>query len=226
MKKLFLFISLFILLTAFGARADDLTKVLQDAVDSVDTKPKSDEDFFLSNLYGVNKSDKELLRKARKKIMQENSKCVSVSYGDPVLERDKNGKIVKKKGEYYITCDQVKRGATPSADKMPFNVFFTKEDILGKKSMANKPAFEEIKSKRICEEAIMNQSPHPSTVDIKRVLGYSTRVVPEPLGKGNNKRIVYQEFSAKNDFGLKLKYKAECHILPDGKLEAIDISEI
>ena len=137
-----------------------------------------------------------------------------------------NGNIVQKKGQYFIICDQITGGGIPPIDKTAFNVFFTKEDILGSKSMADKPAFEEIKSKRICEEAIMSQALHPSTVDIKRVLGYSTRVVPEPLGKGNNKRIIYQEFSAKNDYGLKLKYRAECHILPSGKLEDINIIEI
>ena len=109
---------------------------------------------------------------------------------------------------------------------MPFNVFFTKEDILGSKSMEDKPAFEEIKSKRICEEAIMSNSLHPSTVDIGRVLGYDTRVIVESVGSGNNKRIIYQEFSAKNDYGLKLKYRAVCYILSSGELEDIDIIEI
>lgn len=199
MKKIFILISLVFLLTTFTAKA---------------------EDFFSIPDY-VSKSDRELLKKARKKIMQENPKCVSVDYGSTVSERSENGNIVQKKGQYFIICDQIKGGGIPSIDKQAFNVFFTKEDILGSKSMADKPAFEEIKSKRICEKAIMNNSLHPSTVDIRRVLGYDTRIVA-----GNNKRIIYQEFSAKNDFGLKLKYKAECHILPDGKLEAIDISEI
>jgi len=93
---------------------------------------KSAEDYFGIPDY-VSKSDRELLKKARKKIMQENPKCVSVDYGSTVSERSKNGSIVQKKGQYFIICDQIKGGGIPPIDKMAFNVFFTKEDVMGNK---------------------------------------------------------------------------------------------
>jgi hypothetical protein len=98
---------------------------------SIAHNARSAEDYFHVPDY-VNKSDREFLKKARKKIMQENPKCVSVGYGSTVSERSKNGNIVQKKGQYFITCDQIKGGGIPTIDKTAFNVFFTKEDIVGK----------------------------------------------------------------------------------------------
>ena len=74
MKKILILISSVFLLTTFTAKA---------------------EDFFSIPDY-VSKSDRELLKKARKKIMQENPKCVSVDYGSTVSERSENGNIAQK----------------------------------------------------------------------------------------------------------------------------------
>ena len=94
---------------------------------------KSAEDYFYIP-DGTSKSDRELIKKARKKIMQENPKCVKSEWGAPASKYDKNGNIVNIKGQYFIICDQITGGGIPPIDKTAFNVFFTKEDILGSKS--------------------------------------------------------------------------------------------
>jgi hypothetical protein len=198
----------------------------------------SAEDFFGIPNY-VSKSDRELLKKARKKIMQENPKCVSVDYGSTVSERNKNGNIVQKKGQYFITCDQIKGGGIPPIHKMGFNVFFTKEDILGNKSTKILEAVSEEKSRSICEQAIIKREKILATAQgftfdesfmkihtNKSVCsadnyyqiqsGYCTR-----LFSGENRRAVYQVFL----YGLT-NYRAQCNILPGGKLGSIDITEL
>ena len=201
---------------------------------------KSAEDYFEIPDY-ISKSDRELLKKARKKIMQENPKCVSVDYGSTASERSKNGNIVQKKGQYFIICDQITGGGIPPIDKTAFNVFFTKEDILGGKSTKITEPVSEEKSRSICERAIIkrfkDESPKKfdksfmhfqtdksvcfngnSFKDFYKIKsGYCTTVI-----SGNNKRIVYQVF----DY-VFTPYRAQCNILPNGTLDgSIDIMEL
>jgi hypothetical protein len=196
------------------------------------------EDLFYIPNY-VNKNDRELIKKARDKIMRENPKCVSVSYGSTVSERGKNGNIIQKKGQYFITCDQVKEGEIPPIDKQSFNVFFKKEEIIGKKSNKIFEAISENKSKAICKKAIVKSQKKLSVKEKSNFdefflniqtekqnctaenyyqlqSGYCSRII-----SGNNKRILVQIFN----YGLS-KYRAECHISPNGKLDSIDIVEL
>jgi hypothetical protein len=49
-------------------------------------------------------------------------------------------------------------------------------------------------------------------------MGYATYVY------GNGNRFIWQDFSAKNNYGLELTYRALCTVSPDGKSD-ITISE-
>jgi hypothetical protein len=74
-------------------------------------------------------------------------------------------------------------------------------------------------SRQLCEAAIKNTATHPSTVDIWGFTGYGTVVRP------NNDRAIKQTFTAKNEFGLELKFDAYCTITPDGKLSSFSVDE-
>lgn len=79
-------------------------------------------------------------------------------------------------------------------------------------------AVDEKKARKWCEEAIIEKANLPSTVDMHSFLGYRTEVSPD----GN--RETYQDFSAKNAFGVKLNFQARCLMSPDGNAE-IHITE-
>lgn len=78
--------------------------------------------------------------------------------------------------------------------------------------------YEEGASSRLCDAAIKKSAIHPSTVGIHSFVGYATKTFP------TGERMVRQDFTAKNEFGLELTYTAMCDIWPDGKLD-ISISE-
>ena len=79
-------------------------------------------------------------------------------------------------------------------------------------------ANDERASRDLCEARIKSGARHPSTVDIHWFTGYATKTLE------NGTRIVWQDFTAKNDYGLELTYTALCEISPNGNLE-ISISE-
>jgi len=149
--------------------------------------------------------DKQWVKKGALKALADDKKCVRISDGF---------REIRRPGYYFVTC----RGET-LADG--YNVFFRKEDVDSsipfKASEAPKAqeAFDELMSRQICETAIRGQVNHPSTLDINSFTGYSTRVYP------NKNRIVWQEFSAKNELGLELTYTARCLIEPTGRLEIV-----
>lgn len=74
-------------------------------------------------------------------------------------------------------------------------------------------------SRQLCEAAIKKAATHPSTVDIWGFTGYATVV------RSNSDRAIKQTFTAKNAFGLELKYDAYCIISPDGKLDSFSVNE-
>ena len=149
--------------------------------------------------------DKQWVKKGALKALADDKKCVRISDGF----RD-----IKRPGYYFVTC----RGET-LADG--YNVFFRKEDVNSNipfkapDARKEQEAFDELISRQICETAIRGQVKHPSTLNIKNFTGYSTLVYP------NKNRIVWQEFSAKNEFGLELTYTARCLVEPDGNLEIV-----
>ena len=83
---------------------------------------------------------------------------------------------------------------------------------------ASNTPYKEGASRDLCEASIKSAARHASTANIKWFSGYATKI------SENGNRIVRQDFSAKNDFGLETTYTAICDISPDGHLD-ISISE-
>ena len=152
---------------------------------------------------GISDAEKALLRSGALKVLKDEENCARVTYGYRSSSR---------KGTYYVTCDA-------KNDGVPFNVWFTPEDAESDKALAIPAAYPEVQSRRVCEQGIKTHVVHPSTLDIHHFIGYATKV------HNNGNRTVIQEFSAKNAFGLKLKYRARCLIQPDSTL-GITISEV
>ena len=86
------------------------------------------------------------------------------------------------------------------------------------KNTLTRKAFPEWESREICERKIKRSAQYPSTVDIHHFLGYASTV------HDNGRRTIVQEFTAKNGFGLELKFEAWCLIMPNGSVE-ISIAE-
>lgn len=146
--------------------------------------------------------EKALVREGALKVLRDEPNCLKITTGY------RSG---SKKGQYYVTCT-AKNGAEP------FNVWFSPSDVKSGQSLAIPNAFDETRSRQMCIDAIKSRVNHPSTLDVNTFTGYGTRVA------NNGNREVIQTFSAKNSFGLELKHRARCLIMPNGDLE-ITITE-
>jgi hypothetical protein len=94
--------------------------------------------------------------------------------------------------------------------RQEFNVPFEKADAIVARPLKNPDAYDEQRSRSLCEAEIESKVAHPSTLDIK---SYASKAF------GSGDRSIWQEFNAKNSFGLELKYAALCTIKPDGKVD-------
>ncbi len=153
----------------------------------------------------LNKAEKEMMRKAVHKILQDEPSCKTVIYGD---------KSVNFKNTYYISCER-KSGELPAS----FNVWFTVKDIADGKVLTAPKAISEDIAREACIDQIKANVSHPSTLDIHHVTGYATTVY------NNGTRDVVQTFTAKNVMNLKLKFEARCQISPKGEI-SIKIAEV
>lgn len=146
--------------------------------------------------------EKTMVKEGALKVLRDEPNCLKITTGY------RSG---SKKGQYYVTCSAKNGGE-------PFNVWFSPDDVKTDQKLAIPAAFNESASKQMCIDAIKSRVNHPSTLDIHSITGYGTRVA------NNGNREVIQTFSAKNSFGLELKHRARCLIMPNGDLE-ITITE-
>jgi hypothetical protein len=147
--------------------------------------------------------EKALLKRGALKVLKDERNCKNIFEGN---WRD------SRKSAFFVTCNAKNGGP-------PFNVWFTPADVEAGGTLTAPKAYPEAPSRQACEEAIEARVLHPSTLDIHHFLGYATKVF------NNSNRIVIQEFTAKNSFGLELKHRAQCLIAPNGSLE-ISITEM
>lgn len=144
----------------------------------------------------LNSKEKKLFRKAAMRVLKDEPNCKEVVMGG----------TGDKQGEYFISCNA-------RSDDQMYNVFFTVKQLANGTSLATPQPFPEDESRQACENAIRGSVSHPSTLNIHRILGYATTT------HNNGNRTIMQDFSAKNGFGLELKYEAHCLVMPDGKVE-------
>jgi hypothetical protein len=143
----------------------------------------------------VDPDDRQLFRSAALKVLADEKRCKRIDQGG------KSGGGLYK--PYSVVCHG-------EGDDL-FNVFFDKADAIGSAPLKNPEPFGESQSRRTCEDAIKDAVSHPSTVDINSIMGYATEA------GGNGNRVIWQDFSAKNSYGLELTYRARCLVTPDGK---------
>jgi hypothetical protein len=96
---------------------------------------------------------------------------------------------------------------------------FGKHEVLGAAQLQSPTPFNETVSRWLCEDAIRRRVSHPSTIDFRSITDYA----PDAMSDGV--RVIWQTFSAKNDQGLELTYRARCEVSPDGHLDGIVINE-
>lgn len=148
-------------------------------------------------------AEKRVVKRGALNVLKDEANCSEITTGY------RSG---SRKGAYYVTCNAKNGGP-------PFNVWFTPDQVEAGSALAVPDAYPEVQSRRACEQAIQARVSHPPTLDIHRVLGYTTEV------HNNGNRTVIQEFSAKNSFGLELEHRARCLIQPNGILEIV-ITEV
>jgi hypothetical protein len=162
----------------------------------------------IANNEHVAPEDKEWVRKGALRALTDNKQCKRIDSGHKVA-----GLVlgIDRTGQYRVTCsDRIE----------PFNVFFSQSDVVSNKSLALPTPYDESASRKMCEEAIRSKVDHPSTVSIHSIMGYVTKTFV-----GNGRRRIWQDFTAKNTYGLELTYTAVCLISPDGKLLETSINE-
>jgi len=152
--------------------------------------------------------DKDWVRKGALRALSDDKQCKRIDYGRKVT-----GLVlgIDRTGQYYVTCQ--------NEEVLAFNVFFSKADVVSNKSLAPPTPYDESASRKMCEAAIKSKARFPSTVNVHSFMGYATKTFP-----GDGRRLIVQDFSAKNGYGLELTYKAECWTNPDGQFE-IEIHE-
>jgi hypothetical protein len=154
--------------------------------------------------------DKRLFKAAAEKVLRDDPICDQVYGGD--RPNDLHAWNNPQRKPYYVTC-LAKDG------KDAFNIFFNATDISSDAPLRGPSPFDESASRRLCERAIKGKASHPSTVDIHSIMGYATST------SGSGMRVVRQDFTAKNDYGLELKFRAHCYVDSSGELGDIDIFE-
>jgi hypothetical protein len=155
--------------------------------------------------------DKDWVREGALRVLSDNKQCKRIDYGAKFTGLFLG---INRTGQYRIACSE---GIDDGVDA--FDVFFSKEDVVSNKSLAFPTAYDESASRKMCEAAIKSKARFPSTVNVHSFMGYATKTFP-----GDGRRLIVQDFSAKNAHGLELTYRAECWTKPDGQFK-IDIQE-
>jgi hypothetical protein len=96
---------------------------------------------------------------------------------------------------------------------------FGEHEVLAAAPRRSQAPFNETVSRWLCEDAIRRRVSHPSTIDFHSIVDYA------PDATSTGVRVIWQTFSAKNDNGLELTYRARCQVTLDGHLDGIVINE-
>ena len=126
------------------------------------------------------------------RIARENDKCGEIDPSSAALSssRSKPGKPV-----FFVTCGT---GATV------FNVWFSPDDAVGDASFAAIRPIGRAAGAEACEASAKAAANHPSTVSFSRIMDLAYQ--EHPSGRAR----VVSSFTAKNGFGLELKYRIDC----------------
>ena len=126
------------------------------------------------------------------KIVRENDRCNSIDTGtlSKSPSRSRPGKPV-----FFVTCNT-------GADV--FNVWFEPSDVAAGRTFAATPNIAQAAALQACEAAVKSAATHPSTVRFSRVMDVAfTR-------HASGRSRLLSTFTAKNSFGLELKYRVSC----------------
>ena len=126
------------------------------------------------------------------RIARENRNCHEIDPSSVALSPTKS-----KPGDpvFFVTC-----GAGAGA----FNVWFRPSDAEGASSFAAKESLGRAAAVEACEAAAKRAATHPSTVSFSRI--WDLAYMPHVSGRAR----VVSSFTAKNGFGLELKYRIDC----------------
>ncbi len=126
------------------------------------------------------------------RITRENEKCGEIDPSTVALSssRSKPGKPV-----FFVTC-----GTGASV----FNVWFSPDDAVGDASFAAIRPIGRAAGADACEASAKAAANHPSTVSFSRIMDLAYQ--EHPSGRAR----VVSSFTAKNGFGLELKYRIDC----------------
>lgn len=126
------------------------------------------------------------------KIVRENDRCKTI---DPATVAKSSGRSQPGKPVFFVTCNE---GASA------FNVWFEPSEIIAGKRFAAAQNISKAAATDACEQAVKSAAMHPSTVSFSRVLDVA--FLPHASGRSR----LLSSFTAKNSFGLELKYRVSC----------------
>jgi hypothetical protein len=176
------------------------TKALRQQQVSADGKRVFTEEDFIWDK--VTRPYKDIIVKGVNKIYRENSRCSEI---DPTSADMSRNRGTKENPVFFVTCG--------SDVTNVFNAYFSKSDVEGDKVFSAAKHIEKTKAIDGCEQYAKGNASHPSTVDFSRVLDVS--VLEHP----NGRTTVNSSFTAKNSFGLELKYNIRCLLDANGLIE-------
>lgn len=146
---------------------------------------------------------KEVLIAGVNKVARENSRCASL---DPGSASKSGSKGTTANPVFFVMCKD--------AGGNVFNAFFSKADVEADISLAAVQHVNRDSAVDACEDHAKNNAQHPGTVDFSRLLDLQIYETPN----GNTR--VSSSFTAKNGFGLELKYNISCLMNANGLFEA------
>lgn len=126
------------------------------------------------------------------KIVRENDRCASIDPGtvSKSPKQSRPGQPV-----FFVTCNV---GASA------FNVWFKPSDVTNGRVFRATPNIAQGPAVDACEAAVKSAATHPSTVSFSRIMDLSFDQAPSGRSQ------VLSTFTAKNSFGLELKYRVSC----------------
>lgn len=167
-----------------------------------DTTPRytnfTEEDFYWDK---KTKEYKDLIVHMVNEIHRKNPKCMTI---DPATAAMSSTKGTASDPVFFVTC-----GEGINA----FNVFFSKSEANRGVIPTAPTNIDQATAVRLCEEYAKANATHPSTVKFSRVMSLSV------TEHANGNTTVLSTFTAKNSFGLELKYDIRCLLNSNGIIE-------
>ena len=150
---------------------------------------------------------KEQIIATVKRLQREHSGCRDISPGS-VAKSSSKGSAADP--VFFVMCG---KGSNIT------NVFFSKSDMDKQASIVAKKHYGETKSIYQCKDAAIARASNPSTVDFSTLLNAATKEI------GGGKTIVQSSFTAKNSYGMELKYDIQCIVDHAGKVIDVKMNQ-